>query len=140
MSSFNVDPKQFLARIGEYQRRQFAAKLRAMNDNANDLWKESFKLAPVDEGTLIGSVAMSRHADQDADLIEFTVGYNTRYAAEVHNDLKPAPGAKKSQGPTTRNRPPTEFGEAGGLYLQRPLLGKATRWTAHIAKKLKAVR
>jgi hypothetical protein len=51
--------------------------------------------------------------------------------------MAPAPGSKMRQGPTTREKPPTEFGEAGGLYLQRPLLGKMKRYTQAIADRVK---
>jgi hypothetical protein len=40
-------------------------------------------------------------------------------------------------GPTTKDKPSTRFGEAGGKYLERPLLGKARDYTKNIAKEIK---
>jgi hypothetical protein len=55
--------------------------------------------------------------------------------------MKPAVASPQMRpGETTRAKPPTRFGPAGGKYLERPLLGSRKRYTKHIAKKVKAVK
>ncbi len=73
--------------------------------------------------------------------MEAPIGFNASYASKVHETMTPAIGTPQMKpGKTTRARPPTRFGPAGGKYLERPLLGSRKRYTKHIADKVKAVK
>jgi hypothetical protein len=111
----------------------------AMNDNRLDLEKEAKRLAPKDEGTLEGSgVSASPRWKVGRNEIESQVGFNESYAGKVHETMKPAIGDPQMEpGETTRAKPPTEFGPAGGKYLERPLVGKAKIYTKHIASTVR---
>lgn len=143
MSDFDVMTREFEKRLDLYDDRVVAATTKALDQNGQDLWKESANLVPKDEGTLEGS-GYANPPKKRGGTIEVTVGYNTPYAAKVHETMLPAVpvGGEKQMhpGPTTESKPPTEFGEAGGKYLERPLFGKATRYAKRIAEAAKGVK
>lgn len=130
-----IDTTEFVQRMALYVQLEEPASVKAMRQNGEDLLKESGNLAPVDEGTLIGS-GSAETVKSKAEIVT-TVGYNTPYATRVHYEMAPAPGAKMQPGPRTSLKPGTEFGQAGGLYLQRPLIGKRERYSAHVAASIK---
>ena len=67
------------------------------------------------------------------------MGFNVPYAAEVHETMAPAAGAKRQPGFDTRNKPATRFGPAGGKYLERPLMGMMTEYTKRLVAAVKRV-
>ena len=111
------------------------AAVHQMKRNGEDFLKEASNLAPIDEGELIGS-GTTRTNDQ-GQMIVTEVGFNKPYATRTHYEMVPAPAAKMQPGPKTSAKSGTEFGAAGGLYLQRPLLGKAKRWSKAVADAVK---
>jgi len=123
-----------------YEERTHNAITRAMRRNANDLWKEAGNLCPVSKngGRLLRSINASRVKWADPTTVEVNVGANTEYAAVVHETMEPAIAVRTMHpGETTRAKPPTRFGNAGGKYLERPLIGKAKEYTEYIAKIVK---
>lgn len=130
-----LDTREFEARLNLLDPLVVKEARNIMATNGEDLLRESSNLAAVDEGTMIGSG--SRNTTVRGQMIETTVGFNTPYATRVHYEMVPAPGAKMQPGPKTRAKPGTEFGAAGGLYLQRPLLGKMRRYSERIAEYIK---
>lgn len=103
--------------------------------NTEDLLREAGALTPVDEGTLLASG--TTRTSVRGHVVEGEVGFNTPYATRVHYEMSPAPESKMKPGPITRSKPGTEFGQAGGLYLQRPLFGKMMRYTRAFAERFK---
>lgn len=124
------------------------AAYKAMIENQLDLEKEAKALAPVDEGTLMRSGSGRSRPRWYVNTLRGEVGFNAPYAAKVHETMWPAAtvslgrsgamGSAMGPGATTRKKPPTAFGPAGGKYLERPLLGKAKIYTANIALRIKA--
>ncbi len=138
--TMDVDNKQFLKRLTEYERKTRDAQFEGMNDNRLDLEKHAKMLAPKREGTLESS-GVSTKPKWRGDVLEAAVGFNAPYAGKVHETMEPAIATPQMRpGPTTKAKPPTRFGPAGGKYLERPLLGSRKRYTKHIADKVKAVK
>ena len=136
-ASIAVDASEFIARLNLADGRVRMGVWDGMNDNRLDLEKEAKRLAPVCEGTLLRSGSSNQPTWRGMEL-SAEIGFNEFYAAEVHETMEPAITAKpKQRGPTTRNKPATMFGEAGGKYLERPLLGKARTYTKHTADEIK---
>jgi hypothetical protein len=135
-----LDNRKFLKRLTEYERRARDALYDAMNDNRLDLEKHATLLAPIDKGTLQRSKVTDKPKWR-GDILEAGAGFSTPYASKVHETMKPAIASPQMYpGPTTKAKPPTRFGPAGGKYLERPLLGSMKRYTKHIADKVKAVK
>jgi len=123
-----------------YPKEAEASNRHKMQENGLDFEKEAKNLAPVDKGDLTGSISNKQKiAGFFRDRIEQHVGANEPYAAKVHETMAPAPDPIMRQGPLTLAKPPTEFGEAGGKYLSRPLEGKHQRWFENVAEGLRAL-
>lgn len=134
-----IDAKDFLKGLNLYDDRTFTAARRQMNANGEDLQRKAQELAPIDKGTLLGSAVTQTRTRSGQREIETLVGFTTPYAAKVHETMTPAPGATMRQGETTRNKPGNEFGEAGGHYLIRPLLGRMKIYTEALARRIRQV-
>ena len=135
-----LDNKRFLKRLTVYERKMRDAQWRAMDDNGLDLKNHAMLLAPIDKGTLQGSAVPGKPRWR-RDILEVSVGFNISYASKVHETMLPAIGTPQMRpGETTKAKPPTRFGPAGGKYLERPLLGSIKRYTKHLADKGKAVK
>jgi hypothetical protein len=146
----SIDASEFLRGLDMANTVVREAAYKAMWENQLDLEKEAKNLAPVSPkgGTLMRSGNSRRPKWSGFNTLTGEVGFNTPYAAKVHETMWPAVGVSLGRsgamgvgmmpGPTTRKKPPTAFGEAGGKYLERPLLGKAKIYTERIAKKIKA--
>lgn len=140
MAEVDIDVTQFMKRLDMADGHTREAVWEAMNDNRLDLEKEAKNLAPKDEGTLESSgVSTAPKWKWASETIETQVGFSTPYASKVHETMKPAISAEYQMEPgeTTQDKPSTDYGEAGGKYLERPLIGKAKRYTKHIAAKVK---
>ncbi len=135
-----IDPRHFFKGLDLYDKKQLETALRAMTQNGLDLRKEAALLAPKDEGTLEGNINDRTKVTKGKAEIETTVGSGESYAALVHETMEPAPDAIMKQGPVTRKKPSTEFGEAGGKFLSRPLFGKQKRYMQHVAKMLRGMK
>lgn len=139
-TGITINAEEFLRKLDLYNDLTRRAIYGAMKDNAFDLWKEAGKLAPVHKGRLIDSISATRPQWTGRTTIEARVGANVEYAATVHETMEPAIAVRTMRpGETTRAKPPTRFGKAGGKYLERPLIGKAKEYTEHIADKVRAV-
>ena len=139
-----LDARRFLQGLDLADDRTKAAALHQLRLNALHLEGEAKKLAPLAEGTLSGSgggkvswYPRTTHPRWKGERAEAAVGFNAPYAAEVHETMLPAIGAKRRPGFDTRNKPPTKFGEAGGKYLERPLRGMMREYTKRIADAVK---
>ena len=138
-----LDDKKFQKSLTEYERKMRDAQFGAMNDNRLDLENWAKALVPISfpKG---GHLLRSGKSDKPIwrrDILEATIGFNAPYASKVHETMEPAIALKQMKpGITTRGRPPTKFGKAGGKYLERPLLGSIKRYTKHLADKGKAVK
>ena len=138
-ASITIDSSEFIRRMDLADARVRMGSWDAMNENRLDLENEAKNLCPVSPngGTLLRS-GNSNQPTWKGNELSASVGFNTEYAALVHETVAPAIATpQKRPGPTTQNKPATRFGEAGGKYLERPLLGKARDYTAHIAKTVK---
>ena len=58
----------------------------AVTSAGADLLRRSNQKVPIDTGDLAGSGSMS--VDREQNRIEASIGYNTPYAVEVHENLK----------------------------------------------------
>ncbi len=138
-ASVTFDTKEFFARLKLADAVTRKAAVKGMKDNTLDLERKGGELVPVDEGILLGSA--SSGVDEKGKDIEGHVSYNTPYAIAVHERMSPAAapslGSKMEPGPRTRAKPGNEFGPAGGWYLRRPLIGKATAYWNHLATTIK---
>ncbi len=132
------DTTQHVARLNLYDKRHLDASRKGLQQVTNDLWKESMNLVPVREGTLLRSATM--RVMVKPGLAEGAVFYNTPYAAKVHEDMTPAPGATMRPGPDTQMKNATAWGIPGGHYLAQPLKSKMTVWMRSIAKRIKGIR
>ena len=138
--TMELDNKRFLKRLTVYERKMRDAEFEGMNDNRLDLEKWATLLAPIDKGTLQRS-KVSTKPRWRRDMLEASIGFNVSYASKVHETMLPAIGTPQMRpGETTKAKPPTRFGPAGGKYLERPLLGSIKRYTKHLADKGKAVK
>ncbi len=141
---FELNSKEFEARIKIYDKRSHSAAVKGMNQNTQDLEKLAKQLAPKAEGTLEGDIFARRVTTRLGDEIVGTThagtGQSRSYALKVHEGMSPAIGAEQKPGPTTSSKPGNEFGPAGGKFLSRPLMGKGKRYMKHIADKIKAVK
>jgi len=136
-ASITVDPSEFIAGLNMADDRVRQGAYDGMNTNRLDLEKEAKRLVPIDIGTLQNS-GVSNAPKWRGNEISAEIGFNTFYATEVHETMAPAITTKPKQpGPTTRARPTTQFGEAGGKYLERPMHGKARSYTKVIADRIK---
>ena len=135
---FVFDDRRFRKRMALYNRRVFGSVSKAMRENGDDLLRKSIELAPVDEGTLIRSGSRELRG-KDLGSIEVLVGFNTPYAANLHETMIPAPGGTKRPGPRTSQKLGNEFGRAGGWYLRRPLVGRVERYARRVARILRTV-
>ena len=135
-----LDIKRFFKRLTEYERKVRDAQFEGMNDNRLDLEKWATLLAPIDKGTLQRS-KVSTKPRWRRGMLEASIGFNVSYASKVHETMLPAIGMPQMRpGPTTKDKPVTPYGKAGGKYLERPLLQSKIRYTKHIADKVKAVK
>ncbi|MCP4898890.1 MAG: hypothetical protein GY906_18110 [bacterium] len=139
MAEIELDTTRFIKRLDLADSRVREAVWEAMNDNRLDLEKQAKKLVAKKEGHLEdSSVSTLPQWRAGRNEIESRVGFNESYAAKVHETMKPAIATPQMEpGETTRARPPTEFGNAGGKYLERPLFGKAKKYTKHIAHRVR---
>jgi len=136
--SFEVDHTDFNKRMKIWEFWVIENLEKDLGIIGNDLLKEAGKLAPKDTGRLIRSGRSK--VKREKEYIEAEVGFNKAYATRVHYEMTPAPGAVMKPGERTAKKPSTEFGEAGGLYLQRPLLGKWKRYYRRIANTIRSIR
>ena len=138
-----LDDKKFLKRLTEYERKMRDAEFEGMDDNRLDLEMWAKALAPISfpkGGRLLGS-GFSNKPRWRRNILEAQIGFNVEYASKVHETMEPAIALKQMKpGITTRGRPTTKFGKAGGKYLERPLLGSRNRYMKHLADKGKAVK
>jgi len=133
---FKLDFSDFEKRAMKlYPREADASNRRRMQENGKDFEKEAKNLAPVDKGWLTDQISNKQKIRHKR--IEQHVTANAPYAAKVHETMAPAPDPLMRQGEKTQAKPPTEFGEAGGKYLSRPLEGKHERWFANVAEGLR---
>lgn len=143
-NDFTLNTKEFKARMNIYDKRSHAAAVKGMDQNTKDLEKLAKQLAPKAEGTLEGDILARRVTTRvGKDIVGEThagTGQSRAYALKVHEGMAPAIAAQFGPGPTTRSKPGNEFGEAGGKFLTRPLLGKSEKYMKHIADKIKAVK
>lgn len=138
--AFDLDDSQFVQRLGVLNEQNIARARDAMQTVVQDLERKAGELVPVDEGTLLRSATSSVSPQAQKMEVEGSVSYNTPYAVNVHERMKPAippAGAQMNPGPRTSAKPGNEFGPAGGWYLRRPLLGKYREYVAYIARKVK---
>jgi hypothetical protein len=84
--SASCDIKQFLKGLGEARQRAETAAVRAVNKAANHTIGQAQKLAPVDTGALKAS-GTALPAENNDGQITATIGFNTDYAAAVHERL-----------------------------------------------------
>jgi hypothetical protein len=137
-SGAELDAREFLRRLDLADDRVVGAVTKQMRDNALHLEGEAKKLVPVDKGPLLRSGRAGKPKWSGHE-VSAEVGFNMSYAAEVHETMSPAIDAKKRPGLTTQKKPPTKWGEAGGLYLLRPLRGMMDEYTKRIAKAVRKV-
>lgn len=84
MSGF--DFSQFLRGVASAQRKQIAAAEKAVAQFAEHVVGGAQELAPVDTGALKASATAS-DTQLDGDRISAELGFNTEYAAAVHERL-----------------------------------------------------
>ncbi len=127
-----VDDRDFQKRMTMYEAQANAKSREQFERNVKDVFDQSQKLVPVRTGALKASGHWDIRDTKDG--VEGSVAYDAPHATKVHYGMTPAPGAEMQPAhPNTS----TEFGPSGGLYLQRPLLGKAKRYSQAIADYLK---
>jgi hypothetical protein len=84
--SSSLDIQKFLKGMGEARQRAESAATRAINKAAQHTIGQAQKLAPVDTGALKASGTALPAENQDGR-ITATIGFNTNYAAAVHERL-----------------------------------------------------
>lgn len=93
----------------------------ALENAGGDLLKESVKIVPHDKGTLQDSGKVAPVEKISADQMQVSVGYNTPYAARMHEH----PEYKFQQG-------------RRGKYLEDPLKQNVNKYKNGIVKEVKA--
>lgn len=81
-----VDVSQFLKGLGDSRKAQLAAAVRAVDKFGEQVIGDAQQLTPVKTGTLQGS-GTTLPAEVSDESIDKTVGFNTNYAAAVHEKL-----------------------------------------------------
>ena len=151
-ADITVDVSDLLAGLRDYDKQANLVEKRVLRKHSLDVEREAKALSPISfpKG---GRLMRSGHAEkpkEDGNGWFARVGFNTPYAAKVHELMWPAISisfgrsgggtAGMMPGKTTRERPATRFGEAGGKYLERPLLGLARELPKTLAKRLKRMK
>ena len=105
-----TDISQFLAGMSAIRDRRIAAAVRAVDQFAAHVLGDAQQLCPVDTGALKAS-ATSAPAKVEGTLIEAEIGFNTDYAAAVHErlDARHPQGQAKFLETAMRNNAP-KFG------------------------------
>ena len=80
------DPSNFIRGLQAARERQIAAALRAVDQFGEHVIGDAQQLTPVDTGALQAS-GTTEPATIDGTLITKTIGFNTNYAAAVHENL-----------------------------------------------------
>lgn len=89
--SGSIDVSPLLKGLEELKRRQLDASRVAVDQFAEHVLGDAQELCPVDTGALKAS-ATAEDAKQDGSMIKATIGFNTDYAAAVHERVA-KPGA-----------------------------------------------
>lgn len=103
----------------------------ALNECAEDLLNAAQSLAPLDEGTLMGSGSVDPAIKQN-DEMEARVGFNTEYALRMHEDIY-------NLGPISKQKPSFDGMPVGRKYLSRPLQKYEQKYIDYIASKVDEV-
>ena len=145
--TLDFDTRDFEKRLDLYDEKQRRAAVKALKQNRNHLRNQAMELAPKLEGFLEGDILSNPRIKRVGDGWEAEVhagtGLSRNYALRLHESMAPAVPTGDVQfqpGETTAGRPGTVVGPAGGKYLTRPLMYFMKKYTANIAKKIKAVR
>jgi hypothetical protein len=145
--TLDFDTREFEKRLKLYTEKEQAAAIKALKQNRNHLVNQSMELAPKLEAHLEGDIKGNPLVKAVGDALEAEVhagtGLSRNYAVRMHESLAPAMPTTEAQmqpGETTAGRPGTAVGPAGGKYLTRPLMHFMKKYTANIAKRIKAVK
>ena len=105
--SASTDISKFLAGLGEAKQRGIAAARRSVDRFAKRVIGDAQQLTPVDTGALAAS-GTTEPAKMSGGKITATIGFNTEYAAAVHErlDLNHVQGQAKYLETAVRNNTP----------------------------------
>lgn len=95
----------FERNLKRWEDKGWDAAKQALLDGANDMLSKSVKQCPVDTGTLRRSGTVEKTTDSNTS-IEVAIGYNTKYAIYVHENLSanhPKGKAKFLEDPVNEN-------------------------------------
>jgi hypothetical protein len=140
---FEWDTKEVETELTNWDHNVTKAVTHAMVEDVESLLGKSMRIAPIDEGTMIGSASAKvqeveiAHGNDDGSIsqvgsvpsvtpgsvIKGTVSYNTPYAARQHEEL----GYKHKEGKQAK-------------YLETPLKENVQKYTKNIADAIKGVR
>ena len=82
-----LDVSQFLSGLEGAHQKQMAAAVKAIDDYAEHVLGDAQQLCPVDIGTLQGS-GKSEPIQVEGSSISKKIGFNTDYAAAVHENME----------------------------------------------------
>jgi hypothetical protein len=144
--TLDISKNEWPKRLKVYDAKSNAAILRVFLENALDLEKEAKNLAPKDAADLEGDIITNpkvKGAPNYESQVHAGTGRSAAYALRMHESLAPAIPTGDTQfkpGEVTRAKPPTQFGAAGGKYLERPLKGKGKQYMKRVADRMKGLK